>query len=46
MATHTTTLPIAAFAGLIDEMCAQATAELDATRERLQALDAERDPPG
>ncbi|MCC7072614.1 MAG: hypothetical protein IT383_14900 [Deltaproteobacteria bacterium] len=46
MAKHDTTLPIDAFAGLIDDMCTQASAELDATRERLEALGAERDPPG
>lgn len=46
MAKHDTTLPIAAFAGLIDEMCVRASEELDATRARLEALGAERDPPG
>lgn len=40
------TLPIATFEGLILEMCARASAELDATRARLEMLGAERDPPG
>lgn len=46
MASHEKTLPIKAFQSLLEEMCERAAAELHATRARLQALDAERDPPG
>ncbi|MBI1948189.1 MAG: hypothetical protein HYS27_21040 [Deltaproteobacteria bacterium] len=46
MPSYEKTLPITAFQGLLEEMCAAAAAELLATRARLEALDAERDPPG
>lgn len=46
MPKHDTTLAVATFEGLIEEMRARASAELDATRARLEALNAERDPPG
>ena len=46
MPIHEKTLPITAFQRLLEELCARATAELRATRARLEALDAERDPPG
>lgn len=46
MLKHEKTLAVSTFEGLIREMCAQANEELDATRARLEALQAERDPPG
>lgn len=46
MPNHEKTLPITAFQGLLEELCAMAAAELLATKARLEALDAERDPPG
>lgn len=46
MLQHDKTLAVATFESLIREMCQQAEEELSATRARLQALHADRDPPG
>ena len=46
MLKHDKTLAVATFEGLIREMCDRAHEELDATRARLEALQADRDPPG
>jgi hypothetical protein len=46
MLQHEKTLAVATFEGLIRELCERAEEERRAAEARLQALRADRDPPG